>query len=99
MFEWDAGNLAKLDLIRDSGRIFYQDEIESVFDDTNQLIILSYPDAQTGEERYLLRGLSNQSRVLSVIFVVRPPGDRIRVINVWRTKGAKLKEYHEHQNK
>ena len=99
MFEWDEGNLSKLELVRQSGRIFYQAEIESVFDDANQLITLTYNDPKTGEERYMIRGMSNQNRVVSVIFVVRQPDDRIRVLNVWKTKGAKLKEYNEQQNK
>lgn len=97
MFEWDNGNLSKLDLVRQSGRIFYPDEIESVFEDVNQIITETYSDAKTGEERYMIRGMSNQNRVVSVIFVVRQPGNRIRVLNVWKTKGAKLKEYHAQQ--
>jgi uncharacterized DUF497 family protein len=98
MLEWDEGNLSKLELVRQSGRVFYQDEIESIFNDANQLITLTYSDPKTGEERYMIRGISNQNRVVSVIFVVRQPGDRIRVLNVWKTKGSKLKEYNEQQN-
>lgn len=94
IFEWDEGNLSKMNLIRESGRFFEQFEIESAFEDGNQIITQTYNDPQTEEERYMLRGTSNQNRVISVIFVVRQPGDRIRVLNVWKTKGAKLKEYH-----
>ncbi|MCK8495840.1 hypothetical protein M0L20_28500 [Spirosoma sp. RP8] len=93
-FEWDDGNLTKLKRIQDSGRFIEQQEIESVFADGHQLITQTYSDEQTGEERYMIRGLSNQNRVLSDLFVIRQPGDRIRVLNAWKTKQAKLKEYH-----
>ncbi|GAB3953820.1 hypothetical protein GCM10028805_38310 [Spirosoma harenae] len=92
-FEWDDGNLAKLKQVQESGRIFYVEEIESVFADPNQIVTLTYSDPKTDEERYEIRGMSNQNQVLTVIFVVRQPGDRIRPINVWRTKQTKLKEY------
>ncbi|GAB4019798.1 hypothetical protein [Spirosoma koreense] len=48
-FEWDEGNLAKLELVRESGRLFYRDEIKSVFDDASQLITQTYSDELTGE--------------------------------------------------
>ena len=92
-FEWDSGNLSKLELVRKSGRLIYREEIESVFTDPNRLINKSYLDPISGEQRYIAIGNSNQNQVLSVVFVVR--NGKIRVFNVWRTKGAKLKTYHE----
>jgi len=95
-FEWDRGNLSKIELIHSSGRIISIAEVESVFDDPFKLTELSYPDPSTKEQRYLTWGMSNQERVISVIFVVR--SGKIRVINTWKTKGTKLKQYHAERN-
>lgn len=92
LFEWDSGNLQKMALIRQSGREISVSEVESVFEDPSKLTQLSYPDPNTGEPRYLTWGMSNQNRVISVIFVTR--AGKIRVVNTWKTKGSKLKQYH-----
>ncbi|MFD1145493.1 BrnT family toxin [Larkinella insperata] len=95
-FQWDAGNLEKLEKVRASGRFFTVGELESVFDDPEQLVETSYPDERTGEPRYRIIGQSNQNRVISVIFVLRgEKGDEIRIINAWKTKQAPLKRYYE----
>ncbi len=91
-FEWDSGNLTKMALIRQSGREIAVAEVESVFADPFKLTQLSYPDPNSAEPRYLTWGMSNQNRVISVIFVAR--ANKIRVVNTWKTKGTKLKEYH-----
>lgn len=91
-FQWDAGNLTKLEKICSSGRDLTVDEIESVFDDPHRLIESSYPDTQTNESRYKVTGLSNQNRVISVIFVIR--NGEIRIFNVWKTKQTTLKRYY-----
>jgi len=91
-FQWDAGNLTKLDNVKRSGRDLTVDEIESVFADPDRLIETSYPDSKTGEPRYKVTGLSNLNRVISVIFVLRD--GQIRVFNGWRAKQTTLKNYH-----
>lgn len=91
-FQWDAGNLTKLDQVKQSGRNLTVDEIESVFIDPDRLIETSYPDDKTGEPRYKVTGLSNLNRVISVIFVLRD--GQIRVFNGWRAKQTTLKKYH-----
>ncbi len=91
-FQWDAGNLTKLDNVKRSGRDLTVDEIESVFVDPDRLIETSYPDDKTGEPRYKVTGLSNLNRVISVIFVLRD--GQIRVFNVWKAKQTALKNYY-----
>ena len=92
LFEWDNGNLSKLEKVRVSGRHFTIDEIESVFDDPEGMVDDGHSDPKTREARYKLTGLSNQNRVLSVIFVFRE--DKIRIFNVWRAKQTTLKQYY-----
>lgn len=91
-FQWDAGNIAKLEKVRNSGRNMTVDEIESVFADPDRLIETASPDDKTGEQRYKATGLSNQNRVISVIFVIR--NGEFRIFNVWKTKQTTLKKYH-----
>lgn len=92
LFQWDAGNLTKLELVHKSGRNFTIDEAESVFADPDRLIETASPDNKTGEQRYKATGLSNQNRVISVIFVLRV--GQIRIFNVWKAKQTALKNYH-----
>lgn len=92
LFEWDAGNTQKLDLVRKSGRLFSIDEIESVYDDPALIVFSTYPDPVSTEPRYLAIGVCNTGTVLTVTFVVRH--GVIRVFNAWKTKGSKLKQYH-----
>ncbi len=100
-FEWNFGNLQKLEKVKASGRDFTRDELESIFNDTNKIIGETTTDPISGEQRYICIGLSNLSRVLSVIFVSRIDSDgepTIRIFNGWKTKGSKLKLYHETAN-
>lgn len=48
-FEWDTRNTAKLDQVRQSGRLFTIDEIESVFDDPYVLTLPTYADPVSNE--------------------------------------------------
>ena len=68
-FELDSGNISKLRIVRIMRGIDL-DEILSVFDDSESLI---YPakDDLPGEERFMIVGLSNRKRLISVIFTVR----------------------------
>ena len=91
-FEWDEGNQVKVEKIRISGWDFAVDETESAFADPKRLIETSYSDGKTGELRYKVTGLSNQNRVISVIFVVRD--GQIRIFNVWKAKQTTLKKYY-----
>lgn len=91
-FEWDEGNISKLEKVRNSGRNLTVDETESVFDDPKRLFRTSYPDEKTGELRYKVTGMSNQNRLISVIFVLRD--GKIRIFNAWKAKQTALKEYY-----
>jgi len=95
-FEWDSGNLTKMEAVLRSGRFFTREEMESIFDDPLRIVETTDPDPITGETRLIAFGLSNQGQVISVIFVLR--NRRIRIFNVWKTKGNKLKRHHEKAN-
>lgn len=100
-FEWDSGNLEKLDKVRASGRDFTQDELESAFYDPNQIIGETYSDEISGEPRYICIGMSNLNRVINVVFVKRTDADgepKLRIFNASKTKGNKLKTYNENRN-
>lgn len=73
--------------------VFTREEMESVFADPFRIVETTHPDPITGETRYIAYGRSIEEQVISVIFVVR--NRRIRIFNVWKTKGSKLKRYHE----
>lgn len=92
-FDWDDGNIAKIQLVKISGRIFGISEIESIFQDENKIFTESYPDVITGEARYQALGKSNKGTILVVTFVYR--NEKIRVFNVWKAKQSKLKNYNE----
>lgn len=94
-FQWDQGNLDKLELVRQSGRYFTVDELESVFTDPFKYLKETYPDPVSNEKRYIMIGTTNQNQVVSVVFVFKGIlNDKIRIFNCWKTKGSVLKEYH-----
>lgn len=100
-FEWDSGNLEKMEKVRASGRDFTQDELESAFHDPYKQILETYPDEISGEPRYLCIGRSNLNRVINVVFVKRTDADgqpKLRIFNAAKTKGTKLKAYNENRN-
>lgn len=96
-FDWDSGNLSKLDLVVKSGRKYYPDEIESVFYDEYKIIGTAKEDLISGEKRFYAIGQSSLKNILVVIFVVR--NGKIRVFNAWKAKGAKLKKYNNEKSK
>ena len=97
-FEWDIGNLSKLDLVAKSGRKYFPDEIESVFYDEYKIVNTANEDPISGEKRFYVIGLSNLNNILVVIFVAR--NGKIRIFNAWKAKGSKLKLYNnEKKNK
>jgi uncharacterized DUF497 family protein len=92
-FEWDNANIAKIALVKKSGRIFSINEIESVFEDENKFFEESYPDVLTNESRFQVIGRSNKDNILIITFVFR--NGKVRIFNVWKAKQSKLKKYNE----
>lgn len=95
-FDWDIGNLSKLDLVAKSGRKYYPDEVESVFYDEYKIIGTATEDPISGEKRFYVIGQSNLNNILVVIFVAR--NGKVRIFNAWKAKGAKLKQYNNEKN-
>ena len=71
-FEWDLDKAASN--LKDHGISF--DEATTVFGD---LLALNMPDPDhsEGEQRFLVLGMSSQSRLIVVAYAERPPNTRI----------------------
>ncbi len=87
-FEWDADKAAAN--LRKHGVSF--DEASTVFADPLSLLMPD-PDHSSGEERFLVLGLSNQGRHLVVAFAERPP--RTRLISARRAARRERRRYEE----
>ena len=87
-FDWDRSNLHKLN-ITNAKRGISREELESVFDDPD--IIVQVNKFAGGEKRYQTFGLSNQGRLIFVIFALRD--NKIRYVTAWQiaSKGRKEK--------
>lgn len=87
-FEWDtdkaAANLRK--------HVVSFDEACSVFGDPLSLLMPD-PDHSSGEDRFLVLGLSGQGRLLVVAFAERPP--RTRLISARRASRHERRRYEE----
>lgn len=89
-FEWDAEKAAAN--LRKHGVAF--DEAITAFRDPLS-VLLPDPDHSTGEERYLVMGVSTQGRLLVVAFVERPP--RTRIISARLATKRERHDYEEDQ--
>jgi len=87
-FDWDENNLHKLNVIN-AKRGISREELESVFDDPD--ITVQENKYLGGEKRYQTYGLSNQGRLIFVIFAHRD--NKIRYVTAWQvaSKGRKKK--------
>ena len=85
-FDWDDGNLRKLN-ITNAERGISKEELESVFNNPN--IIVQENKYKGREKRYQTYGLSNQGRLIFVIFAQRD--NKIRYVTAWQvaSKGRK----------
>lgn len=90
IFEWDERK-ATLNL-RKHGISF--EEAQSVFYDPRSLTI-SHPDYTKTELRFIDIGISNQNRVLLVVYTERE--NRIRIISVRKATRTERKDYEKHE--
>lgn len=90
-FQWDNGNIKHI--IHDHPeRANSIEEVESVFDDPYLRVTPNRIDL-LGEQRLEGVGLSNQGRILAVIFAYR--NDQIRPISCWPANRSTRKRYHD----
>jgi uncharacterized DUF497 family protein len=89
-FEWDAEKAGAN--LRKHGVSF--DEAVTTFGDPLSVLLLD-PDHSTGEERYLVLGISVARRLLVVAFVERPP--RTRIISARLATRRERQDYEERQ--
>ncbi len=89
-FSWDPhkaqANLRKHGVSFDEGETVFLDEHALLIDD---------PDPTSGEDRFLLLGLSILARVLVVCHCVRDRGDTVRIINARRADKQEQAQYWE----
>ncbi len=87
-FEWDASKAASNKrkhgvTFEEAKSVFYDDFAIQFFDDENSEL----------EDRFLLLGQSNQSRVLLICHCEREPGNLIRVISARKATAKERKFY------
>lgn len=87
-FEWDREKAESN--MRKHGVTF--DEASTVFRDSLALLMPD-PDHSIGEMRYILLGMSNLQRLLTVAFAERPP--RTRLISARRATRQERRVYEE----
>lgn len=87
-FEWDGSKASSN--FQKHGVSF--DEAKSAFlDDYARLI--ADPDHSVGEDRYILLGYSERSRLLLVCHCYRDEGDIIRIISARKAEKSEQKQY------
>jgi len=85
-FEWDKGNLNKIHLKHE----IVKSEAESVFLDENSFIILDERHSVV-EDRFIIIGRSEESRVLFIVFTMRRK--KVRVISARRMHRKEVDKY------
>jgi uncharacterized DUF497 family protein len=91
-FDWNEGNLKHvIDDYPVRGNSI--EEVESLFLDNNFVAIPDRID-KFGEQQYHGVGISNQNRVLYVVFVIR--NDKIRPISCRPASQKERNKYYEH---
>ncbi len=89
-FEWDSSKAASN--AKKHGVSF--EEAKTIFDDEDALLIPD-PDHSVTKERFILMGLSAESRVLVVVHCFRKSGSSLRVISARRAGTKEQKPYWE----
>lgn len=90
-FQWDSGNIKHV--VHDHPeRGNTLEEVESIFSDGHLSVLPNRVDPNQ-EFRFKAIGVSNQGRVLVVVFVVR--NDLIRPISCWPANSQTRKRYYE----
>lgn len=87
-FEWDA---AKASLNQKKHGVSF-DEAKSVFYDENAVIIHD-PEHSDDEERFVLLGISSESRILVVIHCYRKKDKIIRIISARKANKNEAMQY------
>lgn len=90
-FQWDNGNINHI-IHQYPNRANTIEEVESLFEDPNFIVNPNQIDS-VGEQRFEGIGLSNQGRVLAIIFAYR--NDQIRPISCWPANHSTRKRYYE----
>jgi uncharacterized DUF497 family protein len=88
-FDWDTNNIKHLFEDHPQRKLSIK-EIESVYYD-NDAIVEENTLNNRGERKYVIKGLSNQNRILFVMFVIRD--GHIRPFSAREDRRAK-REYH-----
>lgn len=88
-FDWDANNIKHLFEDHPQRKLSIE-EIESVFHDENAIVEENLLTVR-GERKYVIKGKSNQDRILFVMFVIRD--GQIRPFSAREDRKAK-REYH-----
>ena len=89
-FSWDE-NKAQTNLVKH--KISFNEAI-TVFDDENARLILD-PDHSQDEERFILLGISCNSKILTVVHCYRDNEENIRIISARKSTKQEERQYKE----
>jgi uncharacterized DUF497 family protein len=89
-FEWDA---RKAEGNRRKHGISFEEAVTVFYDDN--ALLLSDPDHSYDEERFLLMGFSERSRILVVSHSFREAEQVIRIISARKATTSERKQYYE----
>lgn len=84
-FEWDDD---KADLVYSKRKISFEECCSVMFDERG---CTQEDEREYGEQRYITVGMSNQARLLVVVWTQR--GDKIRVITAVKPSKTQIAEY------
>ena len=87
-FEWDEEKAA---LNLKKHKVSFE-EAKTVFYDPNALLI-SDPEHSTEEDRFIIMGISNKSKVLVVCHCYRENEEVIHIISARKADGLEIKQY------
>lgn len=85
VFEWDDD---KADLVYNKRKIRFEECCSSVLDERG---CTREDEREYGEQRYVTVGMSNQARLLVVVWTQR--GEKIRIITAVKPSKAQIAEY------
>ena len=87
-FEWDEEKAA---LNLKKHKVSFE-EAKTVFYDPNALLI-SDPEHSADEDRFIIMGISNKSKLLVVCHCYRENEEVIRIISARKADGPEIKQY------
>lgn len=88
-FEWD---LVKAEINLKKHQVSFE-EAKTVFYDPNALLISDPDHSDLDEDRFIIMGISSNSKLLVVCHCYRENDETIRIISARKAEGNEIKQY------